>query len=219
MQIFLDSADIKEVKEICSLGIISGITTNPSLMSTIKGTFKDSIIEICNMVQGDISVEVIATDFDNMIDQAKKLAQLADNIVIKLPVTWEGVRACKYLTSCGYKTNMTLCFSPNQALIAAIAGATYVSPFIGRLDDISSNGINLISDIRQIYNNYKATLNTKILAASIRSPDHFYRTALCGADVITLPGKIIKRLLEHPLTNSGLQTFNHDWNNSGLTIN
>ncbi|MGI4776012.1 MAG: fructose-6-phosphate aldolase [Janthinobacterium lividum] len=218
MQIFLDSADVSEIEEINSLGIISGVTTNPSLMSKISGKLNERVLQICKLVQGDVSIEVIATDFDGMIEQGKQLTKIADNVVIKLPLTWNGIKACKYLTTNGYKVNMTLCFNANQALIAALAGATYISPFIGRLDDIGSKGMSLVKDIRQIYNNYKETLNTKILAASVRNPDHFYHAAVCGADVVTLPGKIIKQLLEHPLTKSGLDAFTEDWANSKLEM-
>lgn len=218
MQIFLDSADIKEIKEINQLGIIDGLTTNPSLMSKTTNDFKSTIIEICKIINSDVSIEVSANDFDNMIDQGNRILEISSNIVIKLPMTWEGIKACKYFSDKGRKVNMTLCFSANQALIAAKAGAAYVSPFIGRLDDIGQDGINLISDIRQIYDNYKDQLQTKILAASIRNPTHVLQCAQIGSDVITMPGKIIKQLLDHPLTVTGLEIFNKDWNNSGLNI-
>lgn len=218
MQIFLDSADIDEIKEINELGIIEGLTTNPSLIAKAKGDFNTIIAGICKIISKDVSVEVAANDFEGMISQGEKIAKIADNIVIKLPITWEGLKACKYFSSKGIKVNMTLCFSANQALLAAISGAAYISPFIGRLDDIGYDGMNLIKDIRQIYNNYKDLLQTKILAASIRSPQHFYQSALIGADVITLPGKIIKQLIEHPLTQKGVEAFNRDWKDSNLVI-
>ncbi|XVN42433.1 MAG: fructose-6-phosphate aldolase [Candidatus Rickettsia vulgarisii] len=218
MQIFLDSADIKEIKEINQLGIIDGLTTNPSLMSKTTNAFKATIIEICKIMDSDVSIEVAANDFENMIDQGNRILEISSNIVIKLPMTWNGVKACKYFADKGRKVNMTLCFSANQALIAAKAGATYVSPFIGRLDDIGQDGVNLISDIRQIYDNYKDQLQTKILAASIRNSNHVLQCAQIGSDVITMPGKIIKQLLDHPLTLTGLEIFNKDWNNSGLKI-
>ncbi|MCC8417259.1 MAG: fructose-6-phosphate aldolase [Rickettsia endosymbiont of Bryobia graminum] len=218
MQIFLDSADIKEIKEINQLGVIDGLTTNPSLMSKTTNDFKATIVEICKIIDSDVSIEVAANDFDNMIDQGNKILGISNNIVIKLPITWDGIRACRYFADKGRKVNMTLCFSANQALIAAKAGAAYVSPFIGRLDDIGQEGINLIRDIRQIYDNYKDKLQTKILAASIRNSNHVFQCAQTGSDVITMPGKVIKQLLDHPLTLAGLEIFNKDWNNSGLKI-
>lgn len=218
MQIFLDSADIEEIKEINDLGIIDGLTTNPSLIAKTKGDFKSTITEICKIITGDVSIEVVANDFESMIEQGSKFLDIAHNIVIKLPLTWNGLKACKYFSSNKSKVNMTLCFSVNQALLAAKVGATYISPFIGRLDDIGQDGIALISDIRQVYDNYQNSFNTKILAASIRSPSHIYQSALCGADVATLPAKIIKQLVNHPLTKSGLDEFNKDWAKCGLTI-
>ncbi|HJD56889.1 fructose-6-phosphate aldolase [Candidatus Tisiphia endosymbiont of Ptychoptera albimana] len=216
MQIFLDSADIKEIDEINQLGIIDGITTNPSLMSKTKYDFVSTIAEICKIITSDVSVEVVANDVDTMISQGNKILGISNNIVIKLPMTWNGIKACQYFADKGKKVNMTLCFSVNQALIAAKAGASYISPFIGRLDDIGQNGISLISDIRQVYDNYQ--YQTKILAASIRSPNHIYQAAMYKADVATMSGKIIKQLLNHPLTDSGLEIFKKDWNKSGLKI-
>ncbi|WP_375333614.1 fructose-6-phosphate aldolase [Candidatus Tisiphia endosymbiont of Xenochironomus xenolabis] len=216
MQIFLDSADIKEIDEINQLGIIDGITTNPSLMSKTKYDFVSTIAEICKIITSDVSVEVVANDVDTMINQGNKILGISSNIAIKLPMTWDGIKACQYFVGKGKKVNMTLCFSVNQALIAAKAGASYISPFIGRLDDIGQNGISLISDIRQVYDNYQ--YQTKILAASIRSPNHVYQAAMYKADVATMSGKIIKQLLNHPLTDSGLEIFNKDWNKSGLKI-
>ncbi len=218
MKFFLDSADINEIKEISQLGIMDGLTTNPSLLSKTKNDFRSTITKICEIIHTDVSIEVIANDCDNMITEGNKILEMAHNIVIKLPVTWDGIKACKYFSSKGKKVNMTLCFSVNQALIAAKAGATYISPFIGRLDDINQEGINLIKDIRQVYNNYKDHLPTKILAASIRTPQHVYQCAMIGADVVTMPGKVIKQLLIHPLTESGLEIFNNDWNHSGIII-
>ncbi|MCC8399601.1 MAG: fructose-6-phosphate aldolase [Rickettsia endosymbiont of Culicoides impunctatus] len=216
MQIFLDSADIKEIDEINQLGIIDGITTNPSLMSKTKYDFVSTIAEICKIITSDVSVEVVANDVDTMINQGNKILEISSNIAIKLPMTWNGIKACQYFADKGKKVNMTLCFSVNQALIAAKAGAFYISPFIGRLDDIGQNGISLISDIRQVYDNYQ--YQTKILAASIRSPNHVYQAAMYKADVATMSGKIIKQLLNHPLTDSGLEIFNKDWSKSGLEI-
>ncbi len=216
MQIFLDSADIKEIDEINQLGVIDGITTNPSLMSKTKYDFVSTIAEICKIITSDVSVEVVANDVDTMINQGNKILEISSNIAIKLPMTWNGIKACQYFADKGKKVNMTLCFSVNQALIAAKAGAFYISPFIGRLDDIGQNGISLISDIRQVYDNYQ--YQTKILAASIRSPNHVYQAAMYKADVATMSGKIIKQLLNHPLTDSGLEIFNKDWSKSGLEI-
>ncbi|WP_341753747.1 fructose-6-phosphate aldolase [Candidatus Tisiphia endosymbiont of Dioctria rufipes] len=214
MQIFLDSADIKEIDEINQLGIIDGITTNPSLISKTKDDFGSTIVKICKIVRSDVSVEVAANDVDTMISQGNKILGISNNIVIKLPMTWNGIKVCQYFADKGKKVNMTLCFSVNQALIAAKAGAYYVSPFIGRLDDIGQNGMSLISDIRQMYDNYQ--YQTKILAASIRNPNHVYQSAMYGADVATMSSKIIKQLLDHPLTDSGLEVFNRDWAKSGL---
>lgn len=216
MQIFLDSANVKEIDEINQLGIIDGITTNPSLMSKTKYDFVSTIAEICKIITSDVSVEVLANDVDTMISQGNKILEISSNIVIKLPMTWNGIKVCQYFADKGKKVNMTLCFSVNQALIAAKAGASYISPFIGRLDDIGQNGISLISDIKQVYDNYQ--YQTKILAASIRNPNHVYQAAMYGADVATMSGKIIKQLLDHPLTNSGLDIFNKDWDKSGLKI-
>ncbi|WP_316354613.1 fructose-6-phosphate aldolase [Candidatus Trichorickettsia mobilis] len=216
MQIFLDSANIKEIEEIYNLGIIDGITTNPSLMSKTNNEFIATISAICKIVNGDVSVEVVANDFEMMIQQGKKILEIADNIVIKLPVTWDGIKACKYFAKQDIKVNMTLCFSVNQALLAAKAGAYYISPFVGRLDDIGDNGMKLINDIRQMYDQQKQ--DTKILAASIRNPQHVAAAAMIGADVVTLSGKILWQLLDHPLTDKGLDIFNKDWVHSGLTI-
>ncbi len=217
MQFFLDSADIDEIKEINNLRIIDGITTNPSLIARINKDFKSTIATICKTIMGDVSVEVAANDFEGMVTQGNKILNIASNIVIKLPLTWDGIKACKYFSENSVKVNMTLCFSANQALIAAKAGATYISPFIGRLDDIGQNGMQLIRDIKQLYINYP-TLKTKILAASIRSPEHVHHSALFGADVATMPAKIIKQLLDHQLTAKGLEIFNQDWISSGLEI-
>lgn len=218
MQIFLDSANIKEIDEINQLGIIDGITTNPSLISKEQGDFKSIIVNICKIIRSDVSVEVVANDFDNMISQGNAILDIADNIVIKLPMTWDSIKACRYFADRGKKVNMTLCFSVNQAVIAAKAGATYVSPFIGRLDDAGQSGIELVNDIRQVYDNYHYKLHTQILAASIRSTQHVYQSAMIGADVITVSGKIIKQLLDHQLTDVGLDLFNKDWDNSNKKI-
>jgi transaldolase len=216
MKIFLDSASIGEIEEINDLGIIDGITTNPTLMAKEGKDPREVVERISKIISGDISVEVAANKFNRMLQEANKILDFAENIVVKLPMTWDGVRACKYLTSKNHKVNMTLCFTANQALIAAKAGATYVSPFIGRLDDIGEDGINLVQNIKHIYNSHQ--FNTKILASSVRSTLHFYKAAASGADVATLSGKIIKQLMNHPLTDLGLEIFDRDWKKSNLTI-
>ncbi|WP_341764581.1 transaldolase family protein [Candidatus Tisiphia endosymbiont of Beris chalybata] len=220
MKIFLDSADIEEIREINQLGIIEGLTTNPSLFSKTKYDFRSTITQICQIIHTDISIEVTANDFDSMVKQGNKILEIANNIVLKLPMTWEGIKACRYFAGRERKVNMTLCFSTNQALIAAKAGAAYISPFIGRLEDIGQDGISLINNIRQMYDNYqdREQWRTKILAASIRNTSHVAQCARIGADVATMSGKIIKQLLTHPLTIAGLEIFNNDWSNSGLKI-
>lgn len=210
MQIFLDSANIKEIIEINDLGIIDGLTTNPSLLSkAIDVDMKSLIKQICSIVKGDVSVEVICDDYQSMIADGFDLLKIADNIVIKLPITWNGIKACKYFAQNAVKTNMTLCFNASQALLAAKVGAYYISPFIGRLDDACQNGLQLIQDIKCIYDNYE--FNTKILAASIRNVQHVHDAALCGVDVATMPAKVLKQLIMHPLTTQGLDIFHKDW--------
>ena len=216
MEIFLDSVDFNEITKYQSYGIIDGITTNPSLMASADADFHEVVSKICSLVNGDVSIEVPSNDYENMIKEGEKILKIAQNIVIKLPVTWNGIRACKYFTDNGHKTNMTLCFSANQALLAAKAGATYISPFIGRLDDIGSDGMQLITDIRDIYDNYE--FETKILAASIRTSEHVSEAAICGADVATIPGKLLSQLINHDLTDKGLAKFNADWAKSGMKI-
>lgn len=216
MEIFLDSADIEEIKEFCDLGLIDGVTTNPSLMAKAGRDFTKIVQEICDMSPGDVSVEVIATDFDNMIEQGEKIIGLAENIVLKLPVTMDGIRACRYFAEQELRTNMTLCFSVNQAIMAARAGATYISPFIGRLDDIGQSGMQLVKDIREVYD--VQVFDTLVLASSIRSPEHVHRAAQYGAEVVTLSGKLIRQLFDHPLTTKGLEIFTKDWEKSGLKI-
>lgn len=218
MQIFLDSASLQEIIDINNLGIIDGVTTNPSLIAQNKENFRSIISSICEITQGDVSVEVSSNDYDSMILEGEKILSIAKNVVLKLPLTWDGVRACKYFAAKSHKVNMTLCFSVNQAIIAGKAGATYVSPFVGRLDDIGQDGLNLISCIKTTYTHYQETIKTKILAASIRNPNHVYRCLALGIDSITAPGKVIKQLLDHPLTTKGLEIFNKDWLKSGLKI-
>lgn len=205
MEFFLDTGIISEIKEAVSLGIIDGVTTNPSLIAKTGRRQEDVIKEICGIIDGPISAEVIATDVDGMIREGEELAMIHKNVVIKLPLTEAGISACKHFSKKGIKTNVTLCFSMNQALLAAKAGATYISPFIGRLDDIGQNGLDLITEIRQMYDIYG--FKTKILAASIRNVTHVREVALIGADVGTMPLSVIKSLYKHPLTTAGLETF------------
>ncbi len=213
MKFFIDTANLNEIQEALELGILDGVTTNPSLMAKEGIHGKNNILnhykKICDTVPGDVSAEVISTDFEGMIREAEELAEIAENIVIKVPMIKEGVKAIKYLSDQGIKTNCTLVFSPGQALLAAKAGATYVSPFIGRLDDISSDGMQLIADIRLIYDNYG--FSTQILAASIRHAMHIIESAKIGADVVTTPLKPLLALLNHPLTDKGLEKFLADY--------
>ncbi len=209
MKFFIDTADIDEIRDAASLGILDGVTTNPSLIAKEGRDFHTVLKEIVSLVNGPISAEVTAVDLEGMLDQAHTLAEIHPNIVVKLPLITEGLRACKRLTDKGIKTNVTLCFSASQALLAAKAGATYVSPFIGRLDDISEDGMELIQSIRVIYDNYG--FETQILAASIRHPMHVVQAALAGADVATIPHKVIGQLVKHPLTDIGLAKFLADW--------
>ncbi len=213
MKFFIDTANLNHIKEAQGMGILDGVTTNPSLMAKEGITGKNNIlkhyVDICNIVDGDVSAEVIATDFEGMIKEGEELADLHDQIVIKLPMIKEGIKACKYFSDRGVKTNVTLVFSPGQALLAAKAGATYVSPFIGRLDDISTDGLNLIAEIRHIYDNYD--FETNILAASIRHTMHIVDCAKLGADVMTGPLSSIEGLLKHPLTDNGLAKFLEDY--------
>jgi transaldolase len=217
MRLFVDTADIAEIKDLAAMGLLDGVTTNPSLILKAGRPMLDVIAEICAVVDGPVSAEVTATDADKMIAEGKKLAALASNVVIKLPLTWDGLKACKALTGEGFKTNVTLCFSASQALLAAKAGATFISPFIGRLDDIGADGMQLIRDIRGIYDNDE-DLNTYILAASIRTQNHVKDAALAGADYATIPPAVIKSLVSHPLTDKGLDQFLKDWAKTGQTI-
>ncbi|GAA0780850.1 fructose-6-phosphate aldolase [Roseibium denhamense] len=216
MKFFVDTADTAEIKELEATGLLDGVTTNPSLIAKSGRDFKEVIAEICAITAGDVSAEVAATDFDTMIKEAHVLRAIADNVVIKLPLTFDGLKACKQLSEDGTKTNVTLCFSANQALLAAKAGATYISPFIGRLDDIHADGLELIREIRVIYDNYG--YETEILAASIRTPNHVKECAIIGADVATVPPATLKGLVKHPLTDKGLDAFLSDWAKTGQTI-
>ena len=216
MKFFVDTANIEEIADLAATGLIDGVTTNPSLVAKAGRPFVEVIKEICDLVEGPVSAEVVATDYDGMIAEGRKLAAIADNVAVKLPLTWDGLKACKTLTGDGTMVNVTLCFSANQALLAAKAGATFISPFIGRLDDINLDGMELIADIRQIYDNY--LFDTEILAASIRSPNHVKESALAGADVATMPPNVIKALVSHPLTDKGLATFLADAEKAGIKV-
>jgi transaldolase len=216
MQFFADTAEIEDIKKLHTMGLLDGITTNPSLIAKSGRQIKDVIKEICAVVPGPVSAEVASTDYDTMMKEAHVLAKLADNVVVKVPLTMDGLRACKALHDEGIKTNVTLCFSPNQALLAAKCGATYISPFVGRLDDINIEGMDLITQIRTIYDNYN--FETQILAASIRSANHVTQAALAGADVATIPPAVIYKLADHPLTKNGLDAFVKDWKATGQSI-
>jgi transaldolase len=214
MKFFIDSVDIEEIKKYVDYGMVDGVTTNPSLMASANVDLYKTIDAICEIVSGDVSVEVASNDYESMVREGEKISNIAANIVIKLPVTWDGIKACRHFSSKGRKTNLTLCFSATQALLAAKVGATYISPFIGRLDDIGGDGVELISNIRIIYDNYG--FDTKILAASVRSLEHVTEAALYGADFVTVPSKIMSSLLSHQLTETGLLKFNEDWAKSGM---
>lgn len=216
MQFFVDTAEIADIKKLHEMGLLDGVTTNPSLVAKSGRNFKEVVKEICAVVPGPVSAEVAATEYDGMIAEGHVLAKLADNVVVKVPLTIDGLRATKTFSKEGIKTNVTLCFSPNQALLAAKCGATYVSPFLGRLDDINLDGVELIEQIRQIYDNY--SFATQILAASIRSPNHVTQVAMAGADVATIPPAVIYKLADHPLTKSGLEQFVKDWKSTGQSI-
>jgi len=216
MKFFVDTADIAEIKDLIPTGLVDGVTTNPSLIMKSGRDFREVIAEICSLVPGPVSAEVTALEAAAMVAEGKSLAKIAKNVTVKLPLTIEGLKACRALTDDGIKANVTLCFSANQALIAAKAGASFISPFIGRLDDIGADGMELIRDIRLIYDNYGFT--TEVLAASIRSPMHIRDCALAGADVATAPGSVIKALANHPLTDKGLAAFLADWEKTGQKI-
>lgn len=218
MKFFIDTANLDEIKEANDMGILDGVTTNPSLCAKIGvSDFEGHIKKICDMVEGDVSAEVVSTDYEGMLEEGRKLAKIADNVVVKVPLTLDGIKAIKTFTDEEIKTNCTLCFSATQALVAAKAGATYISPFIGRLDDISADGMNLISEIVEIYQNYG--FYTEVLAASIRHPMHVLEAATMGADVATMPLGVIKQLLKHPLTDIGLEKFLADWDKLQKSLN
>ena len=218
MKFFVDTANIDEISELSEMGVVDGVTTNPSLIYKSGRDFKEVIKEIARIVSGPISAEVTSLNKNEMIDQGLELSKIANNIVIKVPLTEHGLIACKNLSKKSIKVNVTLCFSSSQALIAAKMGATYISPFIGRLDDISNEGLNLIEEIITIYSNYPDRLNTEVLVASIRSPLQVAQVAQMGADVATIPPKIIKQMIKHPLTDIGLNSFMEDWKKTGQTF-
>lgn len=216
MKFFADTAIIDDIRELNDYGLLDGVTTNPSLVAKSGRDFKEVVAEICGVVSGPVSAEVTAMGYEDMVAEGEHLAEIASNVVIKLPLTLNGLKACRHFTASGIQTNVTLCFAANQALLAAKAGATYVSPFIGRLDDLNINGMELISEIRTIFDNYG--FGTEILAASIRSANHVKEAALAGADVATIPPAVIKGLANHALTDKGLMQFAEDWAATGQTI-
>ncbi|SDE57964.1 transaldolase [Paracoccus isoporae] len=216
MKFFVDTADVDAIRELNELGMVDGVTTNPSLILKAGRDIEEVTREICEMVDGPVSAEVVAEKADDMIREGKHLAKIAENIAVKVPLTWDGLKACRALSDDGHMVNVTLCFSPAQAILAAKAGATFISPFIGRLDDIHLDGMELIADIREIYDNYG--YETQILAASIRSVNHIIEAGRIGADVITSPPTVIKSMATHPLTDKGLAQFNADWEKTGQKI-
>jgi transaldolase len=217
MKFFVDTADIGEIRALAATGMVDGVTTNPSLVAKSGRNFIETVREICAIVEGPVSAEVAATGADEMVAEGRELAKIAQNVTVKVPLTWDGLRACRTLTQLGIMVNVTLCFSSNQALLAAKAGATFISPFIGRLDDVGHDGVALIREIRQIYDNYP-DLGTEVLAASARHPQHVTQCALAGADIVTLPPSVLRQLASHPLTDKGLAQFLADWKATGQKI-
>ncbi len=217
MKFFVDTADVSAIKDLADAGFLDGVTTNPSLILKAGKPMKDVIAEICGLVRGPVSAEVIATTAEGMVREGRSLASIAPNVVVKVPLTLDGLKACRVLVGEGTMVNVTLCFSANQALLAAKAGATFISPFIGRLDDTGIDGMELIHEIRAIYDNYEA-LETEILAASIRTPNHVKLAALAGADIATVPPSVFGDLVKHPLTDKGLEQFLSDWEKTGQTL-
>lgn len=216
MKFFIDTAEVKDIIELNKLGIVDGVTTNPSLVLKSGKNMVEVIKEISNLVDGPISAEVVSAQSNGMIAEGLELLKISKNIAVKIPLTWEGLKACQVLSDNGAMVNITLCFSVNQALLAAKAGAAFISPFVGRLDDINVEGMSLIADIKQVYDNYN--FHTEILVASIRTVNHITEAALIGADIVTVPPKIIKQLADHPLTSAGLEVFNQDWLKTGQKI-
>jgi len=218
MKFFVDTAEIHEIEDLAATGLLDGVTTNPSLIHKSGGDFIETVTRICQIVDGPVSAEVTATEADSMVEEGKRLAGIASNIAVKVPLTWDGLKACRTLSQAGTMINVTLCFSPAQALLAAKAGATFISPFVGRLDDIGQDGMVLIEEIVTIYNNYPTTLHTEVLVASIRDPIHLIEAAKLGADVATVPPAVLRKLAQHPLTDKGLAAFLADWKKTGQSI-
>ena len=218
MKFFIDTADIGEIRELNSTGLVDGVTTNPSLVAKSGRNFIEVIEEICHVVDGPVSAEVAATSLDEMLNEGRHLAKIANNVCVKVPLTWDGLKTCRALSNEGTQVNVTLCFSAAQALLAAKAGATFISPFVGRLDDIGIDGMALIHDVCAIYAQYPGTLSTEVLVASVRTPNHVTEAARLGADVATLPPKVLRQLAAHPLTDKGLAAFLADWEASGQKI-
>ncbi len=218
MKFFIDTADVDEIRDLAATGLVDGVTTNPSLVAKTGRDFFENLGEICELVPGPVSAEVTATETDDMLVEGRKLAAFAPNITVKVPLTWDGLKACRALSQGGVSVNVTLCFSPAQAILAAKAGASYVSPFVGRLDDIGEDGMKLIADIREIYDNYGDDWRTEILVASVRHPLHVVEAARLGADVATVPPKVLRQLVNHGLTDKGLAAFLADWRKTGQAI-
>ncbi len=218
MKFFIDTADVAEIRDLAATGLLDGVTTNPSLVAKSGRDFFEVLGEICALVPGPVSAEVTATGTDDMVAEGRKLAAVASNITVKVPLTWDGLKACRSLSQGGVSVNVTLCFSPVQALLAAKAGARFVSPFVGRLDDIGHDGMALIADIRKIFDNYADSFSTEILVASIRHPMHVVEAALIGADVATVPPKVLRQLVSHALTDKGVDAFLADWKKTGQAI-
>jgi transaldolase len=218
MKFFVDTADVGEIAELAATGLLDGVTTNPSLVAKSGRNFFEVIHEICELVDGPVSAEVTAVTTDAMLAEGRRLAQIAPNVCVKLPLTWDGLKACRTLSQEGTQVNVTLCFTPAQALLAAKAGATFVSPFVGRLDDIGHDGMQVIAEIVEIFGNYRGALHTEVLVASVRHSGHIVEAARLGADVATMPPKILQQLIHHPLTDKGLASFLKDWEASGQRI-
>ena len=217
MKFFADTADIDEIRDLAATGLLDGVTTNPSLVAKSGRDFFEVLADICASVEGPVSAEVTALDFEAMVEQGRKLASLADNVAVKVPLTWDGLKACRTLHQGGTRVNVTLCFSPSQAILAAKAGAAFVSPFVGRLDDVGHDGMALIADVRTVYDNYES-FSTEILVASIRHPGHVVEAARLGADICTMPPAVLRKLAAHPLTDRGLEAFLADWRATGQEI-
>jgi transaldolase len=217
MKFFVDTADTAEIRDLAATGLLDGVTTNPSLLAKSGKKFLDVVAEICTIVAGPVSAEVTANDFDTMLKEGRKLAGIAKNVAVKVPLTPDGLKTCKVLSDAGTMVNVTLCFSPAQAILAAKAGATFVSPFVGRLDDVGTDGMQLIADIMTIYRQYP-TFKTEVLVASVRGPMHIVEAAKLGAHVATAPANVLKQLFAHPLTDKGLAQFNADWKKTGQSV-